>query len=401
MTFAFCLGTVPFEMDTHQKLELLSDASRFDLSCACGSKNDDHRKRGPDGMWVYPASVPRGGRSIMLKTLMSNACVNDCKYCPFRQGKDTRRCTMGPDELAKVLYDYARQDGIFGLFLSSGVIRNPDHTMERMTAAAHLLRRKYQYRGFLHLKVIPGASDEAIAKAISLASAVSVNVETPHRRAFAKLSQKKDFDRDIVGTIRKISELTATGSKHARVDQSTQFLVGAADETDSQIVKATFGLYKRLGLSRVYYSAYQRGFGDPSLPGENSMALQREKDLFGDCRNASSCDIFLREHRLYQADFLMRKYGFSGDEIPFETNGNLSLTRDPKEAWATMHPELFPVDINRAGKFELLRIPGLGPVSVNRILSLRKNGDRIHRLTDLGKAGKRLKKISAYIKFGY
>jgi len=375
-------GTV----DTQRKLELLADASRFDLACACGARdNDDHRRRSPDGVWLYPVSLPRGGTSVMLKTLLSNVCVNDCRYCPFRNDRDIRRCTLAPEEVARVFMDYARRKKVFGLFLSSGVIRDPDHTMDRMVAVARILRTKYEYRGYLHLKVIPGASDAAIQELVSLASAVSLNVEVPKRSAFLALSQKKDYDRDIVQPLKRISELTAPGTRYARVKQTTQFIVGASDESDSDIVRATSGLYRRLRLNRVYFSAYQRGLGDPALPGEKPGTAQ-------------ATDLLTREHRLYQADWLMRQYGFEADEIPFDKGGNLSLAADPKEIWARRHPEFFPLDINRADKYQLLRVPGFGPVTVSRILDLRKGGGKIWSLDQLGKPGKRLSKARQYVK---
>jgi predicted DNA-binding helix-hairpin-helix protein len=184
-----------------------------------------------------------------------------------------------------------------------------------------------------------------------------------------------------------ISKLTEPEAKYSRVHQTTQFVVGASDETDKEIVTYSWGLYKRMGLSRVYFSAYQRGLGDPDLPGERSPL--------------TNADLLNREHRLYQTDWLIRKYGFSDNEIPFESDGNLSLTVDPKELWAVRHPELFPIDINHADKYELLRVPGLGPVTVNTILRMRKNGSKIRSMDSLGKVGKRLAKAKDYVKFGY
>ena len=375
-------------VDTHQKLQALADSSRFDLSCACGTReNDDHRRRGPGGLWLYPVALPSGGTSVMLKTLLSNACVNDCRYCPFRCDQDTRRYTLSPEEVARAFMDFVRR-GIHGLFLSSGVVRDPDHTMERMTTVARILRRKHDYCGFLHLKVIPGASDAAIEDVLSLANAVSLNAEVPTRSAFSGLSDRKDYDRDIVRPLKLISRLTSRGGPHAGVKQSTQFIVGASTETDADIVTATWRLYRRWGLGRVYFSAYQRGLGDPSLPGERATARPAQ-------------DLLTREHRLYQVDWLLRKYGFEAGEIPFEPDGSLSLAADPKEMWARRHPEFFPLDVNRAGREQLLRVPGFGAVTVGRILERRRNGGRLHAIDDIGKPGKRLRKATAYIKFGW
>ena len=375
-------------MDIREKLTVLAEASRFDLSCACGTKsNDDHRRRGPDGMWLYPVALPSGGTSIMLKTLLSNACANDCRYCPFRSQVDTRRCTLSAEEAAKLFIEFVRRLGIHGLFLSSGVVRDADHTMERMTAVARILRRRYEYGGFIHLKVLPGASDAAIEDAVSLANAVSLNVEVPTRSAFAGLSATKDFDRDVVRPIKLISRLTARGMPRSRVKQTTQFIVGASTERDAEIVEAMGRLYGRWGLSRCYFSAYQRGLGDPDLPGERDPRLSPEQSL-------------TREHRLYQADWLLRKYGFGPDEIPFEPDGSLSLDLDPKEAWARRHPERFPLDVNHASREALLRVPGLGHVTVRRILERRRAG-RLRAIEDIGRPGKLLRKAAAYLDFGY
>jgi predicted DNA-binding helix-hairpin-helix protein len=370
-------------LDTQQKLELLADASRYDLSCACGTKDgDDHRRRGPDGLWLYPVSRPSGGTSIMLKTLMSNVCVNDCKYCPLRSGRDVPRCSLGPDEVAALFMDYVRRHGVFGLFLTSGVTGSPDQAMDRMLAAARILRQRYAYRGYIHLKVIPGASDAAVADAVSLASAVSLNVEAPKASYFRTLSQSKDFMRDIVRPVKLISSLTAPGTRYARVKQTTQFVVGAAGEKDSEIMEATFGLYRRLGLDRVYFSAYQKGLGDASLPGETAATKPE--------------DLLTREHRLYQAEWLLRKYKWDIHDIEFETDGNLSLSADPKQRWAERHPEFFPVRLRSAEREQLLRVPGLGPVSVDRILAARRQGG-LHGLEQVGLHGSRLEKASAYI----
>ena len=369
-------------MDTRRKLASLADASRYDLSCACGGNNDDHRRRRADGVWVYPASVPRGGSSVMLKTLLSSACVNDCRYCPLRRDRDTRRVTLAPEELAEAFMAYVRRREIFGLFLTSGVVRSPDHTMDRMLAAAEILREKHAYRGFVHLKIIPGASDAAIERALQLASTVSLNVEVPKRSSFAELSSAKDYDRDIVRPVKLISRLRARGGPYARVKQMTQFIVGASDETDTDIVRATFGLYRRLRLNRVYFSAYQRGLGDASIPGERS--------------GGGASDGLTREHRLYQADFLIRKYRWDLEDILFEPDGSLSLHADPKQRWADGHPEFFPVRLRSADRRSLLRVPGLGPVTADRIVRTRAEGV-FRGLRDVGLRGRRLIKAKRYV----
>ncbi len=370
---------------TQEKLEILSADAQYDLACACSTSKDEHRRRTSDGKWIYPVTLPSGGRSVLFKTLASNVCTNDCKYCPLREQMDVRRVSLTPEETVKVFLDYYNQRKVFGLFLSSGVLGSPDATMDRLNGAARLLRRRHGFRGYIHLKIIPGASDAAVEEAVSLASAVSLNIETPGEKNLAKLSQKKKYIRDIIEPIKLISRLTGRGSRYERVKQTTQFIVGAAGEQDTQIVKYMSGLYERLKMHRVYFSAYQRGLGDSSIAGE-----QVEPE--------SKADILMREHRLYQVDFLLRKYAFTESDIIFEKDGNLSLATDPKQAWALRHPDFFPVNINKASKFSLLRVPGLGPVTVKRILQRRKQS-HIRSIQDVGKAGVRLENAKKYLTF--
>lgn len=371
--------------NTEEKLELLSADAQYDLACACGCSKNEHRRRSDQGKWIYPVTLPNGGGSTLFKTLISNVCTNDCKYCPLREDVDIRRCSLGPDETARVFLDYYYQRKVFGLFLSSGVLGSPDATMDRLNASAHILRKKYGFKGYIHLKIIPGASDAAIEQALSLASAVSLNIETPGEKNLAKLSSKKRYIPDIIEPMKLISRLTAAGSKYKRTKQTTQFIVGAAGESDAEIVKYVWALYDRLNMHRVYFSAYQKGLGDASIAGE--LAGQEKP-----------ADVFMREHRLYQVDFLFRKYGFAESDIILDNNGNLPLTADPKEVWAMRNPDGFPVDINRASRFELLRVPGLGPITVKRILQQRKTA-RIHRIEDIGKVGLKLEKAGKYLSF--
>jgi predicted DNA-binding helix-hairpin-helix protein len=371
--------------DTHEKLSILSTDSQYDLACACGTNELDRRRRSGDDGWIYPVTLPNGGHCVLFKTLISNVCTNDCRYCPLRTNRDPRRCTLEPEETVRAFLQYLRAGKVFGIFLSSGVIGTPDRTMEHLTTVARILRKRARFRGYIHLKVIPGASDAAVEEAVSLSSAVSLNIETAGEEHFRKLSSTKQYLDDIIRPIKLISRLTGRGARYSRVKQSTQFVVGASDETDQEIVRYSWGLYDRLNMGRVYFSAYQRGLGDPDLPGESA--------------GSSSRDLLTREHRLYQADWLMRKYGFTGDEIPFDGDGNLSLAVDPKEHWAELHPEQFPLDVNRASRRQLLRVPGLGPVTVARILEQRAGGGRITSSADIGKPGKRLEKAASFLRF--
>ncbi|MBI5408729.1 MAG: radical SAM protein [Nitrospirae bacterium] len=370
-------------MDTIEKLKILSEDSRYDLACACGTNNDDRRKRGQDGKWLYPVTLPQGGYSVLLKTLLSNACANDCKYCPLRSETDVRRCTLRPEEVARVFMEYAIRKKVFGLFLSSAVIGSADYTMDKINAVARLLRHKHNFRGYIHLKIIPGASDAAIEDSLSLASAVSLNIETPGKKHFDVLSDKKDYMKDIIRPLKLMSSLTEKGSRFEKIKCTTQFIVGASDEKDSELVDYTFGLYKRLNFKRVYFSAYQKGAGHPDIPGESKLLVNPEKT-------------FMREHRLYQVDFLIRRYGFTRDDILLDPGGNLSHDKDPKQLWADLHPEFYPVRLNTSDKEALLKVPGLGPDTVGMILKVRRKG-RIARLEDLGIKGKRLEKVKEYV----
>lgn len=365
---------------TFEKLQTLGRDGQYDLACACGTREDEHRKRGADGSWIYPVALPGGGKTVLFKTLISNACANDCRYCPLRGENDVRRCSLGIEETASFFMDNLRAGRVFGMFLSSGLTGSPDASMERINAIAKIVRKKHRFRGYIHLKILPGASPAAIEETLSLASSVSINIETPGAEYMSKLSQRKDFLKDIVEPMKLISKLTARGARYERVCQTTQFIVGAAGEDDKQIVRYMGRLYGGLKLDRVYFSAYQSLAGSPELPGDRELPANR----------------LTREHRLYQADFLIRKYGFADSEILFDASGRLSLDKDPKQAWADAHPEYYPININYADKEALLRIPGFGPRTVKAVLACRKAA-RIQRLEDILRPGKLLQKASCYV----
>lgn len=372
-------------MDSQEKLEILADAGRYDLACACATKDrDEHRRRdAAKQAWLYPVSLASGGKGIMLKTLLSSSCAGDCGYCPLRASRDgVRRCTMGSDEMARLFLEYNRRHRLIGLFLSSGVLRDPDNTMTRLNGVAAVLRRKYGYRGYIHLKIIPGASEAAIAETLSLASAVSLNIETPSAAHCAALSSRKNWDRDVMGSIARIGESIRELGPRRRIRQSTQFIVGAAAETDREILSRTFELYERHKLERVYFSAYQRGDGEAAMPGE----IRPDPDILA------------REHRLYQSDFLIRRYGFSREDLLFGADGRLSLKDDPKKCWADAHPEFFPLQVRKAERWQLLRVPGLGPTTVERLLTARRE-THVRGVEDLGLRGKRGALAAGYLDF--
>ena len=348
-------------MSLLSRLELLAQDAQYDLACACGTANSqDHRKKGKEGHWLYPVSVVGGGTGIMMKTLMTNMCTNDCGYCPLRSESNTPRTHIKPQEVAQFYMDIYRKKRLIGIFLSSGVLDTPDRSMQELIDTAFLLRKKYHYRGYIHTKIIPGASDAAIEQAIQLSSAVSLNIETPGSSYFEKLSRSKNYDNDIIRPIKLMSSLTQKGAQYSKVNTTTQFIVGASDEKDKDIISYMWGLYDRLHFGRIYFSGYQKGLGNPAIPGE-----QYKKD--------APEALFMREHRLYQSDFLMRKYGFRQNDFIFSTDGTLDLSRDPKQVWADNHPEFFPVSFKKGDKEELLRVPGLGPILVQRILEHRKS----------------------------
>lgn len=372
--------------DTHQKLSILSDDAKYDIACACGSKKEEHRKRSKSNQskWIYPVTLQNGGRSSIFKTLVSNVCESDCAYCPLRHDQDIRRVALTPEEIVQTFLDYYQQGEVFGLFLSSGLFGTADTAMTRLIDTASILRKKHKFRGMIHLKILPGASPEAIEQALSLASAVSINIETPGPEYMKKISSRKDYLNDIIAPIRLISQLTRNNSRYRRVKQTTQFIVGAAGESDREIVHYSAALYNRLRLNRIYFSAYQRGPGDVSSPAVNTTA--------------DNTNPLTREHRLYQVDFLFRKYGFRESDIPFSESGQLDMTTDPKQIWANNNPDFFPVNLNTASRLDMLKVPGLGPITVNRILQRRKEA----RLTDirhLGRYTKTLQKAQNYLTF--
>lgn len=338
------------------KLSVLAQAAQHDLSCACGPSNP--RRRGTNGTWIYPAALPSGQRVPMLKVLQATGCDRGCTYCSERLGGQGPALSFSPDELARLFVTLHREGRVFGLFLSSAIRGSARSTMDRILATAEVLRSRYAYRGYLHLKIIPGADAAQIDRAMALATRLSVNMEAPSRAHLSRIAPAKRFDEHIVAAIRQIARAKKDG-RFARAGQTTQFVVGASNEADREIANAAERLYRDFDLERVYYSAFQPRVGTPS---ENRPAVS-----------------FVREHRLYQVDFLLRSYGFGLDEIPFDADGALPLDQDPKLAWARSHPERFPVEINTAPTRELIRVPGIGPRAAKKIVALR----RVERLRSI------------------
>ena len=359
-------------MDTFQKVQVLGQAAQYDICAACGTEAG--RIRDDIGRWIYPAAMPDGRRVMLLKILMSNACENNCLYCANRRGRDFRRISFQPEELARLFDELHRHGLVQGLFLSSAICGGATRMMERMLAAAELLRFKYEFRGYIHLKILPGADLACVERAAELANRLSVNLEAPSQERLAHIANDKDFD-DLLAPMGLVKAITDRG-RLVRAGQTTQFVVGAADETDREVMHTTHRLYRELGLARAYFSAFQPVVDTP-LEDRPPTPL-------------------IREHRLYQADFLLRRYGFEFDDLVFDEDGNLPRSSDPKMIWALTHPELFPVEVNLASREELLRVPGIGPRSVARILKLRRQG-RVRSLQGLSEIGAVAKRAAPFI----
>lgn len=350
-----------------EKLKILAGAAKYDVSCASSGTSRSNTKKGIGNAsgWGICHSFTEDGRCIsLLKIMLTNFCIYDCAYCVNRNSNDIPRTSFTPEEVANLTIEFYRRNYIEGLFLSSGVMRNPDYTMERMTAVAKLLRHTHKYNGYLHMKAIPGASQQLIAEAGLLADRLSVNIEIPTENNLKILAPDKDF-KSVLEPMKIIStnilESKEERKKHRKAPvfspsgQSTQLIVGATPDTDHTILKLSSALYTRRDLKRVYYSGYiPVNSYDKRLPALNTPPLRRE-------------------HRLYQADWLMRFYGFRASEIANEENPQLDLEVDPKVAWALRNPHMFPVDINKADPAMLLRVPGIGTHSVQLILMARKH----------------------------
>jgi predicted DNA-binding helix-hairpin-helix protein len=337
-------------------LAALTQAAKHDLSCSCGQSQ--HRQRGDNGLWIYPAALPSGQRVPMLKVLQSSGCERSCIYCVERCGGQGRAASLSPEQLATAFADLHRSGRVVGLFLSSAVRGGPVATMDRMLATAELLRKRHAFRGYIHLKMIPGGRPDQIDRAMTLATRVSVNMEAPTAAHLARIAPGKQWDEQILAPMRQVA-LAIERGQFARAGQTTQLVVGAAGETDRDVMGAAARGYGELKLARVYYSAMQ------PIPG--TPVAERAPIPFE------------REHRLYQVDFLLRSYGFALDEIPFDQAGALPLHTDPKTLWAQQHPERFPIEINKADLQELVRVPGIGPRSAKRLLEMRRQ----HSLRDI------------------
>lgn len=385
---------MPPEMNLLDKLTILTDAAKYDASCTSSGVIRGSRP----GMIGNTSSSIAGcchsfsadGRCIsLLKVLMTNYCVYDCKYCINRRSNDTRRTAFTPRELAELTVQFYRRNYIEGLFLSSGVLRDPDYTTLRMIETLRLLRREFAFNGYIHAKAIPGTSPELVQQLGYLADRLSVNIELPSQKGLAALAPDKS-KAAILAPMRLIEAQGRQNKEElvkyrhapafAPAGQSTQLIVGATEDSDRHILHLTESLYDRYRLKRVFYSAYVPVVENPLLP-----ALHTKPPL-------------LREHRLYQADWLLRFYGFRADELLDDQHPNFDTMLDPKCYWAITHPEQFPVEIMTADLGRLLRVPGIGPTGARRILSARRTG--LLHFDDLKKMGIVLKRAQFFILCG-
>jgi len=363
-------------MELNKKLIILADAAKYDASCASSGSKQRHGKGlgSITGSGICHSYAPDGRCISLLKILLTNFCIFDCKYCINRISSDVKRARFSAQEVVDLTLDFYKRNYIEGLFLSSGIIQSSDYTMEQLIAVAKTLRTKHQFKGYIHLKTIPNASDELVAQAGLYADRLSVNIELPTISDLKHLAPEKKRDaleKNMAGIQIKKNEIEQDRKKGFKKTplfvpggQSTQMIVGATATNDREILVTASTLYKSYQLKRVYYSAYSPiPHADPRLPVMNPPLM--------------------REHRLYQADWLLRFYQYDVNEIVTEENPDLDIDLDPKTSWALRNPDYFPIDINRATKAQLLRIPGVGPQSVKKILKIR----RYHRLklTDLSK----------------
>ena len=378
-------------MDLLEKLTILSDAAKYDAAC---TSSGVRRKFQPGKIGNTSSSIAgcchsfsADGRCVtLLKVLMTNSCVYDCKYCVNRRSNDTRRAAFTPRELAELTIGFYRRNYIEGLFLSSGVLRNADYTTEQMIRALRILRQEYGFNGYIHAKAIPGTSPELVQQLGLLADRMSVNIELPSQQGLQTLAPDKTREailrpmsliRDKVFESKQELVKYKHAPSFAPAGQSTQLIVGATKDTDRHILHLTEALYQKYRLKRVFYSAYVPVVENSLLP-----ALDTKPPL-------------LREHRLYQADWLLRFYGFQASELLDEAHPDFNPQLDPKCSWAVAHLEQFPVEVMKADYETLLRVPGIGPTSAKRIVSARRTAHL--RFEDLKKLGVVVKRAQYFV----
>ncbi len=332
-----------------EKLELSAGAAQYDLACACGGPTS--RTLGNDGKWIYPVALPDGRTFPVLKVLQSLGCERNCLYCRERAGGQGPRIGFHSDELADTFMETVQSGLVRGLFLSSAIRGTPIATMDRMLGTLERIRFRRRFGGFIHTKIIPGAEDSQILRAMELSDRVSVNLEAPTPESLSVIAPGKNFHTQLGAAMRLIANHVGRRDLRCK-SHTTQYVVGAGNENDREILHSLWSGYRELRLGRGYFSAFQPILGTP-------------------LENASPTPA-VREHRLYQTDFLFRQYGFTLSDIIFNDGENLSLDEDPKTLWAKSRPDFFPLEINTADKSDLLRVPGIGPKAASRIVAARR-----------------------------
>lgn len=359
-----------------EKVSLLGEAAKYDVCASSASCQPKISKNGlgrtmPSG--VCHSFTPDGRCISLFKILMSNECQQDCVYCPNRVQRDIPRASFSAEELSTLFLDLYRRNYVEGLFLSSGIKSSCQSSMCEMLKTVEILRHKHKFNGYIHLKILPGCGDDIIRQAVLLANRVSLNIEVPNQTRLTALSKTKDFQRDLLSPLARIAGILA---EHPGTTHTTQYIIGATGESDQEILNSANHLYSNYQLKRAYFSAFQPVEHTPLavLP---STPLQRE-------------------NRLYQSDFLLRLYSFQPSDLIFDQQGNLDLTLDPKLMYAVQNPQLFPMEINKASYQQLLRIPGIGPRSAERIISVRRQF-RLNSPEELKNLGVVIKRALHYI----
>jgi predicted DNA-binding helix-hairpin-helix protein len=343
--------------DTLQKLQLIGDSTAFEPAGDQPAAENAPKRRKAPLPCVSNVATPTGSVPIM-KTMVTTACERNCYYCPFRAGRSkTERVTFKPDELASTFDQMQRANVVKGLFLSSGIIKGSVTTQDKILDTIEIIRKKYEYQGYIHLKIMPGAEYDQLHRAMELADRVSINLEGPTQERLSALAPKKDFTGELLTRLAWAQQIRQ--NERLRASTVTQFVVGAVGDTDLELLSLSERLYRQMGLTRAYYSGFHPV---ADTPFENLTAAPLR-----------------REHRLYQASFLLRDYNWNVEDLPFAGEGNLPLDVDPKRAWADLHLRFAPVEVMNASREQLLRIPGIGPQGADAILKARRKG----RLTDL------------------
>lgn len=366
-------------MDTLNRLKILSSQMDFEPAEDYGCPKISPSKKYSG--FVHNAVMPNGKSIALLKTLLTSACERDCHYCPFRAGRNFRRATLKPAEMAHIFMSMHRAGIVKGLFLSSGLFGGGVHTQDKLIDTAEILRMKLGFQGYLHLKIMPGAEHDQVERAMQLANRVSLNLEAPNTKRLHILAPHKLFIDELIKPLKWVEEIRKSKPGSSGWDKrwpsaATQFVVGGAGENDFELLTTTEYLYRELRLKRTYYS--------PFRPVENTPLENQRPTLLQ------------RENRLYQASFLIRDYGFSLEEIPFDKTGHLPIETDPKLSWAQTNLRENPVEINQANKRDLLHIPGIGPHGVKAIIATRIHG-KIKNLEDLRKIGINTKRVAPFI----